>query len=304
MKKWFEICGCILVSLVLAGSAPAESVRFEDDLGCSIEVVYQPESVISLQGSFAQAYAQAGGTLSGAPEDAICGRGLELGEDVRIIGNLHKPNMEMVLSLSPEFVILSVEIPAHRNAGSTLEAAGIPHAYFSVMNVQEYLRMMEVFCTINGRDDLYEGQRQTVQRPIEDIIARVRTQPDYGAHTALLLRAYSTGVKAKGSDSLAGSILSDMGLVNMADDGVLEDISLETVIALDPDYIFVVMMGSDEEKAMEALAGHFTNNPAWAGLTAVREERFLLLPKDLFNNKPNNRWPESYAMIEEILYAQ
>ena len=63
-------------------------------------------------------------------------------------------------------------------------------------------------------------------------------------------------------------------------------------------------MGSDESKAMEQMEQLLTSNPAWASLTAVREGRYYVLPKDLFHYKPNARWDESYEMLYDILYGE
>ena len=119
----------------------------------------------------------------------------------------------------------------------------------------------------------------------------------------LLIRAFSSGIKAKTDDELAGAILKDLGAHNIADDhpSMLEDLSMEEVIAADPAYIFVTTMG-DEQKALDYLNGLTEENPAWSELTAVKEGRYIVLPKDLFHYKPNNRWGESYQYLGEILY--
>ena len=128
---------------------------------------------------------------------------------------------------------------------------------------------------------------------------------DFRQRTALLLRAYSTGVKAKGSDSLAGAMLAEMGLVNIADrDGaLLESLTLEQILMDDPDWIFITTMGESRERAMDALAEALTDNPAWASLTAVREGRVVELEKSLFHYKPNTRWAQAYGTLEALLYA-
>ena len=46
----------------------------------------------------------------------------------------------------------------------------------------------------------------------------------------------------------------------------------------------------------------FGSNPAWAGLSAVQNGRYVLLPRELFHYKPNARWGESYAYLAKILY--
>ena len=49
------------------------------------------------------------------------------------------------------------------------------------------------------------------------------------------MRAYSTGIKAKTDDNLAGQILSEFGLINIADEypSLLEEMSLEHIVARD-----------------------------------------------------------------------
>ena len=70
--------------------------------------------------------------------------------------------------------------------------------------------------------------------------------------------------------------------------------------AVRPDYIFVSTMGSaDAAKAymLEAVE----SNPAWAELSAVKNGRYIFLPKELFHYKPLNRWDESYAYLADRL---
>ena len=109
----------------------------------------------------------------------------------------------------------------------------------------------------------------------------------------LVIRATGVSCKVKASyDSVAGEMLRDLGCVNVADSdaALLESLSLEAVIAAEPDYIFAVLQGSDPERAMETLSETLLSNPAWSGLRAVREGRFYTLEHELYNLKPNARW--------------
>lgn len=81
---------------------------------------------------------------------------------------------------------------------------------------------------MTGREDLYQQQVEQVQLPIEVCIQK--TQALDQKPTALLLRAYSSGVRAKGRrNNVAGAILQDMGFENIADrEGIsLENLSME-----------------------------------------------------------------------------
>ena len=121
------------------------------------------------------------------------------------------------------------------------------------------------------------------------------------------MRANSTSVKAKISETtVAGNILRDMGFVNIADgeSPLSENISMESILIADPDWIFFTTSGSNTEAAMESLRATLTDNPAWNTLTAVREGRFIILDRELFHYHPNDRWAESYAFIAELIKGE
>ena len=51
------------------------------------------------------------------------------------------------------------------------------------------------------------------------------------------------------------------------------------------------------------LEAELLSNPAWNGLTAVREGRYHIMDNRLYNLKPNARWGEAYEKLADILYA-
>ena len=295
----------LALTLALAVSGAAETVTFTDALGREVTLAVPVRRAVAFEGSLAEAYLTCGGTLVGATEDAVTERGLSLGGEVSVIGTVKQPSLELTVALEPELILLSADSAAHLKLLDALTALGVPCAYFSFDTWQEYMDMAAVLCSLTGHEELLEAQRGQVQRPIEAILARVQEDARYGQCTALLLRAYSTGVKAKGSDSLAGAMLAEMGLVNIADrDGaLLESLTLEQILMDDPDWIFITTMGESRERAMDALAEALTDNPAWGALTAVREGRVVELDKSLFHYKPNARWAQAYELLEALLYA-
>lgn len=277
-----------------------QAVSFTDVMGYPV-TLNSWDRVVSLYGSFGETWMLAGGTLVGTTSDAIEERGLVLGDEVAIVGSVKQPNFEEILAANPDFVILSADTAEHVELHDALTDAGIAHAYYRVDTFSDYLSMLEQFCSLTGRDDLYEQNGLEVQAQIQQVLEQVEGRE---GPTVLLLRAYSTGAKAKGADNLAGVMLEDLGAENLVEryDSLLEEVSMEEVIAADPDYIFVVTMGSSQEKALEYMSEHFQSNPAWAGLTAVANDHYVVLPKELFHYKPNARWGESYAYLAEILY--
>lgn len=278
----------------------AGTVEITDSNGTTLPVPEEPR-VVSLYGSYAEAWLLAGGQLVGVTQDAIDEQDLDLSQDTSVVGSVKEPNVEEIIALEPDLVILSSDIANQVDLQDTLENAGLLCAYYRVDTFEDYDFMMQQFCAVTGREDLYEKNVTQVQGQIQAVkttAAQSETSP-----SVLLIRAFSTGIKAKTDDELAGVILKDLGTHNIADDhpSMLEDLSLEEVISADPDYIFVTTMG-DEQKALEYLDSLIEENPAWSELTAVKENHYVVLPKDLFHYKPNNRWGESYEYLAKILY--
>lgn len=283
--------------------AKGETWTFTDALERSVSI-QPPKTVVSLYGSFAETWTLAGGTLAGTTQDAVEERGMKLSDDVKIIGTVKTPDTERVAALNPDFVILSADIESHVQLNDMLTDMQIPHAYFQVDTYQDYLDMLWGFCRLTGRSDLYEKNGAAVEKDIQDVLQKVSTEKE--RPSVLLIRAFSTGAKAKGADNLAGVILEELQADNIVERhaSLLEDLSIEAIIQEDPDYIFVSIMGSDDQKALDALKEGIQANPAWNELTAIKNDRYYVLPKELFHYKPNARWGESYAYLAKILYPE
>ncbi len=280
--------------------ASLTAVSLTDSNGDTVTVPTGDPKVVCLYGSYADAWLSAGGTLAGVTEDAVKERGLDVG-GAQLVGTVKEPNTEAVIALDPDLVILSTDIAAHNDIRDVLENAGLACAFFRVDTFEDYAFLMKQFCSVTGRQDLIEDQVEKVSAQISDVVGKAAgagSSPD-----VLLIRAFSTGMKAKTDDELAGAILKDLGAHNIALDhpSMLEDLSLEEVIRSDPDFIFVTTMGS-EEKALEYLDSVIAENPAWQELSAVKNGNYVILPKDLFHYKPNSRWGESYEYLAKILY--
>ena len=132
------------------------------------------------------------------------------------------------------------------------------------------------------------------------------TIPEEDKVTALCMGSLLSRVASE--DMLQTMLLKRVGAKTVVDgingeqDRYWADCGIEKIFELDPDYIFVVTQG-DEEKARQLYQNAYLDQPAWNGLQAVRNDRVYLLPKELFQFKPNARWDEAYAYIDRILRA-
>lgn len=303
------LAGCAKTAEPEAEVQPAEwtAVTVTDDLGREVTLENEPQRVACLIGSFAETWQLAGGEMAAAVRDAWDDFDLGLGEDVINLGKYQDVNMEILFAAEPDLVIASANTKGQVELKETLESAGIPVLYFSVYGFEDYLRMLDVCTQITGRPDLYEENGLKIQQNIETVKqAAQAATAEQGAPRVLFIRAAASFVRAKGSDdTVLGLMLKDLGCINIADGSdLLDDLSMEKIIEEDPDMIFIVQQGNDTEGTQQALQDALTGNPAWAGLTAVKEDRVYYMDRKLFHFKPNNRWDQSYEQLEQILYGE
>lgn len=292
-----------------ADDATPGPVTFTDDLGHEV-TVDNPQRVVACMGSFANAWELAGGTLVGVSDDALQAEGFTIASpDVATVGDFASVNLEAIIALDPDFVIMTSGTGGRGGDSSqadlrdALVASNIPVAYFEVTTFDDYKRLMETFTAITGREDLYEQNAGAVAAAIEDVKAAV---PAGEAATALVLTTFSGGTRVQSSGTQTGAMLADLGVRNLADENrsLLKDFSLEAVIELDPDFIFVIPMGNDAEAATRSLMEATAANPAWEALSAVQNDRYITLDPTLFLSKPNERWDEAYMALFDALYGQ
>jgi len=281
---------------------------FTDDLGNTV-TVDNPQRVVATMGSFAKIWELAGGTLVGASDDAYTYSGYQLqSPDITKVGDFTALDMETILSLNPDFVIMTGAsagrpgMTAQTDYQATLQASGIPVAYFVVTTFQDYLRMLNTCCQITGRADLFQTNGSDVQNRINAIIANV---PANASDTRILLMTtYSGGTIVQNSTTQTGAILKDLGVTNIADENpsLLSNYSLEAVIESDPDYIFVVPMATNMADATTLLDQATSDNPAWSQLRAVQDGHYIVLDPDRYQYKPNEKWDESYQELYDYLF--
>lgn len=243
----------------------------------------------------------AGGKLVASVNDAWDSLDLGLDDSVVKLGAILEPNVELLIASQPDFVIASANTKPDVEMLATLENAGITVAYFDVNNYEDYIAMLDICTDITGRKDLYEKNGVSVRTEVEN----AKKQIDGSNPKILLLRAASKNIKAKGSDGIvSGEILKDLGCVNIADSdsSLLDDLSLEAIVKEDPDFIFVTIQGTNTEAALKNVDTLLKSNPVWNSLTAVKNNRYYVLDKSLYNFKPNERWGEAYQKLADILY--
>lgn len=305
MKKNVIMTALSAALIFLSGCSAEKAVEepvytFTDALGREVRVTsYEKTAVLS--GSLAEIWQLAGGELYGVTSDAFDRPTLNLSKDVKNYGGVHSLSTENIIGDGVDFAIVSGTVADQSKITDVLDPAGVTTAVLDVENFNDYLSVLKIFTDITGREDLYVTNGENVREKVDEVLARSEGKE---SHTILLLRAYSSGVKARGSDNMTGEMLSQLGCVNIADSdsSILEELSLEAIVRANPEYVFVTTMGEDDEAAKAQYEAVLGSNQAWAEMGAVKNGKVYFLPKDTFHYKPNERWAEAYEYLEDILY--
>ena len=291
-----------------AHGVPAD---FTDDLGRAVHVE-SVERVVACMGSFARVWQLAGGSLVGVSSDALADYPeLDLPADIAQVGDFSSPSVEQIVALDPTLVIMSGASGGRGGSGSqadyadALADAGVTCAFFKVTTFDDYLRMLRTCCDLTGRDDLYVQAGEDVRTRIQSVLEAADAARAGASPTVAVLTTYSGGTRVQNSQTQTGSMLAELGASNIADanPSLLKDYSVEALLAADPDFVFVLPMGTDAEAAERALAEQTSDDPAWASLTAVARNRCFTLDPRLFQYKPLDRWDEAYRELARDLYG-
>lgn len=304
-----KVCAAALalaLAMLIGGAAAAqETLVLTDDMGRSVTVERQPQRVAALIGSFADIWCLAGGAdaLAAAADDTFRKFDLPISAETVNLGATKDISLEKLLAARPQLVIASCSTAEQVALEPVLSQMGLNTVYFDVDSFEDYLRMLRVCTQITGCDENYARYGENVQAQVD----AARARADGSQPTVLYVRATGSSCRVKGSEgSVLGEMLAAMDCENIADseESLLENLSIEAILAADPDFIFVVEQSADPDAAKAVLEKTLFSNPAWQTLTAVREGRVHVMDGSLFNLKPNSRWGEAYEQLAEILYGQ
>ena len=282
-----------------------ETVSVTDDLGREAQVPLHPDRVAALTGSFADIWCLAGGTetVAAATHDTWTNFDLALSEDVYDLGNLEDITLETLIAAEPDLILAAANMINDTKFLDAFEELGYAVLYLQADTFDDYLRVLELCTQLTGQTENYERYGASVQEQVDAALART----DGSEPSVLYVRASGSSCKARGSEgTVLGEMLAALGCRNIADNegnGLLDELSIEAIIAEDPEYIFVVYYGSKQADAEALLEETLLSNPAWAELSAVREGRCFVLDKSLYHLKPNARWGEAYENLANILYG-
>ena len=311
MRKFSGLLALVTALLLLCSCSvqpisEEKQISFTDSMNHLVSLDKTPETVAVLFSSYAEIWNLAGGTVSVTVGESV-ERGFAPAETPLVDDGAGKTiDMELLLAAQPDFVIGSADIDAQVEACGLLRQAGIPAALFRVDTFSDYLSMLKICTQITGDAQAYETHGTAVKERIDAILAAAQAQQSQ-QKDILFIRAgsqYSSTKAKRAPDNFVCIILDELGAHNIAHEAevLLDGLSLEEILLQDPDHIFLTTMGS--EQTAVSYIGELFSQDGWKDLTAVKQEQYTFLEKELFHFKPNARWAEAYELLAKLLYPE
>ena len=225
-------------------------------------------------------------------------------EALPVLGQTANINMEQLLGLNPDLV-LGLE-NQHKKYESQLQSSKIPTVLINYDGIKDNVPLIKFLGALTNHEDKATTLANTYESNVNKVKDAVKAQQP--ARVAVL-RATGKGVTAETDAAITASMVKDLGMTNVVSahlDKTTTDktvpYSLETLAADNPDIIFVVTMGKEEE-ITKAMKKAMTDNPAWANLKAVQNNRVVYLPSKLFLLNPGLQTPEAMARLVKEAYG-
>ncbi|WP_226604916.1 ABC transporter substrate-binding protein [Bacillus cereus] len=275
-----------------------EKIEITDLSGRKVTFDKVPESFATLSMGDMDIIHALGGKVVGRPDTK-----LTLPEELKkakVIGNAHQPNFEQIASLKPDVLVAN---NGFQKNVPTVEGQGTKVIISSANSVQDIQKNIELYGMVMKKED----KAKELNQKINDQMKKYDKKSDV---KALLVYGAPGTYLAALPTSLSGDVLEKTGGKNIASDfpetkeyPQYAQLSVERIIEANPDVIYLITHG-DPKSVKKAFEGEMMKNEAWKNLDAVKQNRVVILPPDLFGSNPGTKVTEAmdfmYKSIQDV----
>ena len=312
MKKFLLIIMSMFILCAAAGcggsdkTLPAQKtsggITVTDDNGRTVTLNGVPQKIVPLSASFLEPLHNLNAKVA-ARVSAKAGI-LDEYKNLPDVGNVYNINIEKVIEQQPDLVI------AYKGMNDkfvrNFEENGIPVVVLEMRTYAQVKNTVGVLGKICGSEDKARQLNEAMDKRIADVKAKM---PDKKLRIAIL-HSTAQNVTVQLEGSIAGSTAELVGFDNIAAGSVpLENnptaapYSMETLVAADPDIIYITSMGK-LETVQDAMLKSISASPAWQSLAAVRSGHVYFLPQELFLLSPGIKYPQAAEYMAKLAYPE
>lgn len=278
-----------------------------DFTGNTLTLEEKPERIAILSGTPLNIFYDAGGSavaMANLSENVRLAA--EHADAIRALPQLGMPyniDAEALVALDPDLVITLAG--AQDTLASQLREMGITTFTSTIKSLDDLTMAYEIFGALAGTTAQAEQRIQEITAHTREVIDGWPADEEISA-VMLFVTAQSLSVKL--DNSIAGEILSMLGVTNIASDMTPENpgaetttLDVEAIVAAQPDYVLVTSMIANNDEARAKLEEHFASSSAWQAVDAVREGKVVYLPQQYFLYNAGPYYADSVAYLAASL---
>lgn len=222
-------------------------------------------------------------------------------QDVTAVGTAMSPDLEILKSLNPDYVI------SPNSLQSDLQPK---YASIGVSSLFLNLRSVEgMYASIEGLGEKFdrEEQAQALVEEYQQFIEEYRSQNEgKESPTVLVLMGLPGSYIVATESSYVGNLVKLAGGVNVYGDGDGQEFltaNTEDMKTKEPDIILRAAHALPED-VVEMFQDEFETNDIWKHFEAVQEGRVYDLPYDLFGMSAKFNYPDALEELQPLLYGE
>lgn len=279
-----------IVILMVPGALTASHLVI-DETGRQVRLPDRPHRLVSLAPSVTETLYALGLGQELVGDTDYCDYPPEARQKPHV-GSLLNPSLEKIVALKPDLVLGTPEANRIETA-SQLERLGIPLYGLKAASLDEISHMIGDLGRVLGQQAAAESLRANLARRTHAVEARVRGL----APVKVLFVVQYQPLITVGSRTFVADVIRRAGgsLISDNSAGDWPNLSLETVVALDPDVILVP--GSS---AFTPPLDEFHRMPGWRDLKAVKNRRIYLVSEAIVH--PSPRLVDALEQVAGILH--
>lgn len=308
MKKFLAAAAAAALCLALTACGSTKSdggngnvtYTYKDQ---TITMKAAPKRVVELSAPLINMAYAVGGTSVARPETSSPIP--EEAKSLPTLGHVQNINMETLVGMKPDLVL------GEKNQNSKLESLlksnKIPYLLIQYDGINDNVPLLKFMGQIYDQQAKADNVIKTYEEGVKAVEDKAAAKTP--AKVAVL-RATGKDVTAETPKSICASMVEMLKMDNVITshkdiklDSKTVPYSLEQLSADDPDTIFIVTMGKQDE-INKKLDESMRNNPSWAHLKAVQNKHVYFLEPDLFLMNPGIRTPEAMEKLYKLAYGE
>lgn len=222
-------------------------------------------------------------------------------QDVTTVGTAMSPDLEILKSLNPDYVI------SPNSLQSDLQPK---YASIEVSSLFLNLRSVEgMYASIEGLGEKFdrEEQAQALVEEYQQFMEEYRSQNEgKESPTVLVLMGLPGSYIVATESSYVGNLVKLAGGVNVYGDGDGQEFltaNTEDMKTKEPDIILRAAHALPED-VVEMFQDEFETNDIWKHFEAVQEGRVYDLPYDLFGMSAKFNYPDALEELQPLLFGE